>query len=61
MGLVYEVRATLQTSEIFADGRMVKLTPGMAASIEVKTVNRRIIEFLLLPVMKCGDEALRER
>ncbi|MBN8196033.1 HlyD family type I secretion periplasmic adaptor subunit [Thalassospira povalilytica] len=61
LGLVYEVRATLQASEIFADGRMVKLTPGMTASVEVKTGKRRIIEFLLSPVMKYGDEALRER
>lgn len=61
LGLVYEVRATLQTSEIFADGRMVKLTPGMTTSVEVKTGKRRIIEFLLSPVMKYGDEALRER
>ncbi|MFV1852191.1 MAG: HlyD family type I secretion periplasmic adaptor subunit [Thalassospira sp.] len=61
LGLVYEVRATLKASEIFADGRMVKLTPGMTASVEVKTGKRRIIEFLLSPVMKYGDEALRER
>ncbi len=61
LGLVYEVRATLQASEIFADGRMVKLTPGMTTSVEVKTGKRRIIEFLLSPVMKYGDEALRER
>ncbi|RCK49822.1 hypothetical protein TH25_12420 [Thalassospira profundimaris] len=61
LGLVYEVRATLDTSEIFADGRLVKLTPGMTASVEVKTGKRRIIEFLLSPVMKYGDEALRER
>lgn len=61
LGLVYEVRATLNASEIFADGRMVKLTPGMTISVEVKTGKRRIIEFLLSPVMKYGDEALRER
>jgi len=61
LGLVYEVRATLSSSEIFADGRMVKLTPGMTASVEVKTGKRRIVEFLLSPVMKYGDEALRER
>ena len=61
LGLVYEVRATLDNSEIFADGRMVKLVPGMTASVEIKTGKRRIIEFLLSPVMKYGDEALRER
>ncbi len=31
------------------------------ASVEVKTGKRRIIEFLLSPVMKYGDESLRER
>ncbi|NIZ02924.1 HlyD family type I secretion periplasmic adaptor subunit [Thalassospira lucentensis] len=61
LGLVYEVRAKLDKSEIFADGRNVKLIPGMTASVEVKTGTRRIIEFLLSPVMKYGDEALRER
>lgn len=61
LGLVYEARATLSSSEIFADGRMVKLTPGMTATVEVKTGKRRVIDFLLSPVLEYQDEAMRER
>ena len=43
------------------DGKFVNLTPGMAATVEIKTGNRRLIEFVLSPLMKMKDEAGRER
>ena len=43
------------------DGRTVDLSPGMGATVEVKTGNRRVISFLLSPFMKYQSEALRER
>ena len=43
------------------DGKRVKLTPGMAVTAEIKTGQRRVIEYLLSPVQRAGSESLRER
>ncbi len=43
------------------EGREVRLTPGMAVTVEVKTGKRRLIEFLLSPLLRYRDESLRER
>jgi hypothetical protein len=42
-------------------GKEVKLTPGMVAVVEIKTGKRKLIEFLLSPLMRMKDEAGRER
>ena len=44
-----------------AEGKIVNLTPGMAATVEIKTGKRKLIEFVLSPLMKMKDEAGRER
>ena len=44
-----------------AEGKTVNLTPGMAATVEIKTGKRKLIEFVLSPLMKMKDEAGRER
>jgi hemolysin D len=51
----------LLKSTIIADGKIESLTPGMATSVEIKTEQRRIIEYLLTPLLKYRGEALRER
>lgn len=43
------------------DGKQVNLTPGMAATVEIKTGKRKLIEFLLSPLMRMTGEAGRER
>jgi len=42
-------------------GRQVPLAPGMAVAAEVKTGQRRVIEFFLAPLLRYGQERLRER
>jgi hemolysin D len=37
------------------------ISPGMNVTAEIKTGQRRIIEFLLSPIVKAGKESLRER
>ena len=44
-----------------AEGKIVNLTPGMAATVEIKTGKRKLIEFVLSPLMKMTDEVGRER
>ncbi|MCA1957188.1 MAG: hypothetical protein LDL14_01500 [Nitrospira sp.] len=47
---------------ITGDGKPVRLSPGMAVSVEIKTGWRRIVECLLLsPLLKAVNESLRER
>lgn len=61
LGLVFPARVSLRRDWIMAGGRKVKLTSGMATTIEVKTGHRRVIEFLLTPLLRYRDEAIRER
>lgn len=61
LGLVYDARLTLYDNKIKADGKVVQLKPGMSVTAEIKTGKRRVIEYLLSPVMKYMDESLRER
>ena len=61
LGPVYPVRIRVTNNAIRADGRDVRLSSGMAASVEVRTGERRIIDYLLSPVARAADESLRER
>ncbi len=60
-GLIYPARVSMGRDRIMVDDRWVQLAPGMAVTVEVKTGERRIIEFFLSPFLKYQDEALRER
>jgi hemolysin D len=40
---------------------MVDLTPGMAVTVEIKTGSRRVIEYLLSPLLRYKQESFRER
>ena len=59
--LLFPVRISLNRETIRVDGEDVNLSPGMAVSAEVKTGDRRIIEFVLSPLLRMKDESLRER
>lgn len=59
--LVFPVRITLGKETIFVNGEDVKLTPGMTVMAEIKTGERRVIEFLLSPLLRIQDESLKER
>jgi hemolysin D len=43
------------------DGRTVDLIPGMTVVAEVKTGKRRLIEYVLSPLLRKVDESVRER
>ncbi len=61
VGLVYPTRVSVDRETIQVDGRQVNLSPGMAVTVEIKTGQRRIIEYLLSPLLKSMKESLRER
>ena len=60
-GAFFPATLVLHASQIDIDGQPVRLSPGMNLSAEIKTGQRRVIEFLLSPVLKAGRESLRER
>jgi hemolysin D len=43
------------------DGREVNLSPGMAVTAEIRTGERRLIDCLLSPLLRCRHEAMKER
>lgn len=59
--LVYAARVSLDRSEMEIEGRSVELSPGMAVTVEIKTGSRRIISYLLSPLIRYHQEVLRER
>ncbi len=59
-GLVYAGRVLMQKSIIQVGEKLVSLTPGMAVTVEVKTGKRRLIEFVLSPLLRYKQESLGE-
>lgn len=59
--LLYSARVALDETRIQVENRMVDLAPGMAVTAEIKTGERRIIEYLLSPLLRYRQESLRER
>ena len=60
-GLVYPTRVSMRRSTIQVEGKQLNLSPGMAVTVEIKTGKRRLIEYLLSPLLKSVKESLRER
>lgn len=61
LGLVYTARFKLSKEELQVDERMVRLSPGMSVTAEVKTGKRRLIEYFLSPLLRYKQESLGER
>jgi hemolysin D len=60
-GLVYPVRVSLSRASVTTEEGDVRLVPGMLVSVEIATGQRRLIEFLLSPLLRSWKEAARER
>ncbi len=60
-GLVFKAVARLDTERILMGDKWVPLAPGMAVTVEIKTGQRRVIDYFLSPFLRYRDEALRER
>jgi hemolysin D len=59
--LIYLARISLARTQMQVEDKLIDLSPGMAVNVEIKTGSRRIISYLLSPLMKYKQEALRER
>jgi hemolysin D len=59
--LVYAARISFDKAQMQIDNRLVNLSPGMAVTVEIRTGTRRVIEYLLSPLLRQKQEALHER
>ncbi|MBI2736101.1 MAG: HlyD family type I secretion periplasmic adaptor subunit [Rhodospirillales bacterium] len=59
--LTYSARISLDRTQMQIDDRLVNLSPGMAVTVEIKTGSRRILSYLLSPLLRYQHEVLRER
>jgi hemolysin D len=57
----FDARVSLDQTNMQLEDRLVKLSPGMAVTVEIKTGSRRIISYLLSPLVRYQAESLRER
>lgn len=61
-GLVYRALLRTEVNRFdLANNRTVYLTPGMAVTAEIKTRQKRVIEYFMDPFIKYKSEGLRER
>ncbi|MCU7860800.1 MAG: HlyD family type I secretion periplasmic adaptor subunit [Candidatus Thiodiazotropha sp. (ex Lucinoma kastoroae)] len=60
-GFTYSMLLAMEKKTIEVDGREVRLMPGMEVTAEIKTGKRRLIEYFLAPLLRHGQESLRER
>jgi hemolysin D len=61
LGLVYAMNVVLERATLEVEGKTIRLTPGMMVSVEVKTGQRRLIEYFLAPLLRYRQESVRER
>ncbi|MBV9979887.1 HlyD family type I secretion periplasmic adaptor subunit [Bradyrhizobium sp.] len=57
----YVAHVALEQTGIQTEDGFASLEPGMAVTAEIKTGRRRVIEFLLSPLLRYRQEAWRER
>ncbi|MCC2640055.1 MAG: putative Type secretion rane fusion protein HlyD [Nitrospira sp.] len=60
-GLVYSSRISMDRATMQVEDKEIHLSPGMAVTVEIRTSQRRVIEYVLSPLLKSLKESLRER
>ena len=60
-GSGYVARVVLDRDVLEVDGRQARLEPGMSVTAEILTGRRRIISYLLSPVLRYAHDAGGER
>lgn len=61
LGLLYKTKVRLDKTIIDVGDKHINLSPGMAVTAEIKTGTRKLIEYVLSPVMEYAGESGRER
>ncbi|MDH2924902.1 hypothetical protein EV693_102126 [Nicoletella semolina] len=61
LGLVFPVTILMEKSHLTIEQKKVDLIAGMAVTAEIKTGERRVIDYLLSPFKTALDESFKER
>lgn len=61
LGQVYQARVALASDQPTGGGAALDVSPGLQATAEIRTAERRVIDFLLSPIERRVTEAGRER
>ena len=59
--LVFPVTLTLEKTSIDSGRTKIPVSNGMAVTVEIKTGQRRIIDYILSPLIDVGSRAMKER
>lgn len=57
----YPVSVRTNETEITAKGRTLSVLPGMVATVDIQTGQKSVLDYLLKPLRRVQNEALRER
>jgi adhesin transport system membrane fusion protein len=57
----YQVRVSTDSSALTKDGKSYSIIPGMICTVEIMTGRKTILSYLLKPINKARNEAMRER
>ncbi|WBA82169.1 HlyD family type I secretion periplasmic adaptor subunit [Endozoicomonas sp. GU-1] len=61
LGLRYLANVQIEKDWMQVESRKVNLAPGMSVAVEIKTGQRRLIEYFLSPLLRFKQESIRER
>ena len=61
LGLRYLANVQIEKDWMQIENRKVSLAPGMSVAVEIKTGQRRLIEYFLSPLLRFKQESVRER
>jgi len=60
-GAIFPALLALQSTSIDVDGKRIRLSPGMNVTAEIRTGERRVIEYWIDPIRQSLDQSLMER
>jgi hemolysin D len=60
-GWLYAVTLRLERPTLAVDGRAAPLAPGMTTAVDIRTGTRRVVEYVLSPLLEHAQESLHER
>jgi len=60
-GPIYAVTVTLDQPTLQVEGQAMPVSPGMSGTVDIRTGRRRVIDYLLSPLIQHQRESLRER
>jgi HlyD family type I secretion membrane fusion protein len=61
LGEIYRVMIELDSDKMKIDHQYIKLIPGMTCVVDIKIGTRRLMEYIISPMIRYKDEALREK